>query len=72
MSLSYLQCVIAVSMPYLCIMGDDKPTMSFIYEAMDQAKQTIMQNVRYHGEHIKIIDARWNDQMHHPLHDTGN
>ena len=25
--------------------GDDKPTMGFIYEAMDRAKQAIMENV---------------------------
>ena len=52
--------------------GDDKPTMGFIYEAMDRAKQAIMENVKYHDKYIKIIDARWNDQLHHPLHATGN
>ena len=52
--------------------GDDKPTMGFIYEAMDRAKQAIMENVRYHEKYIKIIDARWNDQLHHPLHAAGN
>ena len=52
--------------------GDDKPTMGFIYEAMDRAKQAIMENVKYHDKYIKIIDARWNDQLHHPLHAAGN
>ena len=51
--------------------GDDKPTMGFIYEAMDRAKQAIIENDRYHDEYIRIIDARWNDQLHHPLHAAG-
>ena len=54
------------------VAGDDKPTMGFIYEAMDRAKQSIMENVRYHEKYIKIIDTRWNDQLHHPLHAAGN
>ena len=52
--------------------GDDKPTMGFIYEATDRAKQSIMENVRYHEKYINIIDARWNDQLNHPLHAAGN
>ena len=52
--------------------GDDKPTMGYIYEAMDRAKQAIMENVRYHEEYIKIIDRRWADQLHHPLHAAGS
>ena len=30
--------------------GDDKPTMGYIYEAMDRAKQAIMKMVRYHHQ----------------------
>ena len=52
--------------------GDDKSTMGFIYEAMDRAKKAIMENVRYHEKYINIIDARWNDQLHHRLHAVGN
>ncbi|KAG4924548.1 hypothetical protein JHK87_050088 [Glycine soja] len=28
--------------------GDEKPTMGFVYEAMDRAKQAIEKNCRYH------------------------
>ena len=52
--------------------GNNKPTMGFIYKAMDRAKQAIMENVRYHEAYINIIDARWNDQLHHPLHAVSN
>ncbi|RWR97937.1 hypothetical protein CKAN_02741000 [Cinnamomum micranthum f. kanehirae] len=55
----------------LRLVDGDKPTMGYIYEAMDRAKQAIMEDVRYHEEYIKIIDARWNDQLHHPLHAAG-
>ena len=51
---------------------NDKPTMGFIYEAMDWAKQVIIENVRYHEAYINTIDAHWNDQLHHPLHVAGN
>lgn len=57
----------------LLVDGDHKPTMVYIYiyEAMDRAKQAIMENVRYHDEYIKIINAQWNNQLHHPLHAAG-
>ncbi|KAG8477998.1 hypothetical protein CXB51_027405 [Gossypium anomalum] len=47
--------------------SDGKPTMGFIYEAVDRAKRAIQQNCRYFTEYEKIIDNRWNF-MHSDLH----
>jgi hypothetical protein len=50
----------------------DKPAMGFIYEAMDQTKEAIKE--AYQGKRQKylhlwrIIDERWNKQLHRPLH----
>ncbi|KAE8678416.1 hypothetical protein F3Y22_tig00111410pilonHSYRG00030 [Hibiscus syriacus] len=50
--------------------SDEKPTMSFIYEAVDRAKRAIQQDCRYFTEYEKIIDNRWNF-MHSDLHSAG-
>ncbi|MFQ6663081.1 hypothetical protein Gotur_030722 [Gossypium turneri] len=50
--------------------GDEKPTMGFIYEAIDRAKQAIQQDCRYFTENKKIIDNRWNF-MDFDLHSAG-
>ncbi|XP_016676764.2 uncharacterized protein [Gossypium hirsutum] len=50
--------------------SDEKPTMGFIYEAVDRAKRAIQQNCRYFTEYEKIIDNRWNF-MHSDLHSAG-
>lgn len=50
--------------------GDEKPTMDFIYEAIDRAKQEIQQNSRYHSKYNDIIDKRWKF-MHSDLHSAG-
>ena len=50
--------------------GDEKPTMGFIYEAIDRAKQSIEQNSRYHSKYNEIIDERWRF-MHCDLHSAG-
>ncbi|KAK5841926.1 hypothetical protein PVK06_004252 [Gossypium arboreum] len=49
--------------------SDEKPTMAFIYEAVDRAKREIQQDYRYFTEYEKIIDNRWNF-MHSDLHST--
>lgn len=51
--------------------GDDKPTMGFIYEAMERAKLAIQKNCRSYLEYWRIIDHRWNFQLHHDLHAAG-
>ncbi|XP_039054496.1 uncharacterized protein LOC120196874 [Hibiscus syriacus] len=47
--------------------GDEKPTIGFIYEAIDRAKRAIKENCRYSIEFERIIDNRWNF-MHSDLH----
>ncbi|KAF1896197.1 hypothetical protein Lal_00027263 [Lupinus albus] len=53
----------------------EKPVMGFIYEAMDQAKEKIQiafNNVKKSYLPIwEIIDQRWDNQLHRPLHATG-
>ena len=50
--------------------GDEKPTMGFLYEAIDRAKQFIEKNCRYHTHYNEIIDKRWRF-MHSDLHSAG-
>ncbi|XP_019431252.1 PREDICTED: uncharacterized protein LOC109338460, partial [Lupinus angustifolius] len=50
--------------------GDTKPTMGFLYEAIDRAKQSIQKNCRYHSQYNDIIDKRWKF-MHSDLHSAG-
>ena len=53
----------------------DKPAMGYIYEVVDLAKEAIKR--RYGDEEEKymplwdIIDARWDRQLHSPLHAAG-
>ncbi|KAG8661099.1 hypothetical protein MANES_02G210140v8 [Manihot esculenta] len=56
---------------WMMIKGDDKPTMGFIYEAMERAKLAIQKNSRSYLEYWRIIDHRWNFQLHHDLHAAG-
>eukprot|EP00253_Pinus_taeda_P013226 PITA_13226 len=59
----------------LRMVDGDKPVMGYIYEAMDLAKEAIKR--RYGGDETKytplwdIIDARWDRQLHSPLHAAG-
>lgn len=50
--------------------GDEKPTMGFIYEAINRAKQSIQENSRYYSQYHEIIDKRWRF-MHSDLHSAG-
>ena len=55
--------------------GEKKPPMGYIYEAMDRAKESIAKAFNSvenkYKEAFKIIDARWDIQLHHPLHAAG-
>ncbi|KAK8579865.1 hypothetical protein V6N12_070168 [Hibiscus sabdariffa] len=51
--------------------GDEKPTMGFIYEAMDRAKLAIQRDCRYYQKYWDIIDRRWSRQLHNDLHSAG-
>jgi len=56
--------------------GEKKPPMGYIYEAMDRAKETITRGFRgvkkQYEKVFEIIDARWSDQLHRPLHAAGH
>ncbi|KAK4841189.1 hypothetical protein QYF36_000367 [Acer negundo] len=65
-----------VSSPLVCVLhlvdGERKPPMGYIYEAMDMEKKAIAKsfegNEQRYEAIFKIIDNRWNVQLHHPLH----
>ncbi|KAG5091249.1 hypothetical protein JHK82_050027 [Glycine max] len=52
--------------------GERKPTMGYIYEAMDKEKETIIKSFNNNESKYKdvfaIIDKRWNCQLHRSLH----
>ena len=49
--------------------------MGFIYEAMDQAKEQMKavykDRVAKYGAIWAIIDERWNNRLHRPIHAAG-
>ncbi|XP_058207975.1 uncharacterized protein LOC131321014 [Rhododendron vialii] len=55
--------------------GEEKPAKGYIYEAMDRAKETIINTFGGDEDKYKtvfeIIDARWEVQLHQPLHSAG-
>ena len=56
--------------------NERKPAMGYIYEAMDRAKEAIIkafnENEERYSNIFKIIDKRWECQLHRPLHATGH
>ncbi|XP_020082516.1 uncharacterized protein LOC109706122 [Ananas comosus] len=56
--------------------GEKRPAMGYIYEAMDRAKEAIAKSfkerVEKYSEVFKIIDNRWQCQLHRPLHAAGH
>ncbi|XP_070018248.1 uncharacterized protein [Nicotiana sylvestris] len=56
--------------------GERKPPMGYLYEVMDRAKETIAASfegdVRKYEIFFEIIDNRWTDQLHRPLHAAGH
>eukprot|EP00253_Pinus_taeda_P018628 PITA_18628 len=50
-------------------------SIGYIYEAMDQAKEkiraTYKDRLAEYGHIWEIIENRWNNQFHHPIHPTG-
>ena len=50
--------------------SDEKPTMGYVYEAVDRSKRAIEQNCRYSTEYLKIVDNRWHF-MYSDLHSAG-
>eukprot|EP00253_Pinus_taeda_P035955 PITA_35955 len=56
----------------LQLVDGERLAMGFIYEAMDQAKKQIKRaykdKVAKYGPIWTIIDERWNNQLHRPIH----
>ncbi|RDX87052.1 hypothetical protein CR513_31527, partial [Mucuna pruriens] len=65
-------CVIPLVEVLRLVDSDSKPVMPYIYEAMDRAKEQIAKNFQKQESRYKkvwkIIDTRWNLQLHRPLH----
>eukprot|EP00253_Pinus_taeda_P028843 PITA_28843 len=59
----------------LRLVDEERLAMGFIYEAMDQAKEQIKMvykdRVAKYGPIWAIIDERWNNQLHRPIHAVG-
>ncbi|KAF8400145.1 hypothetical protein HHK36_013441 [Tetracentron sinense] len=61
----------------LCLIngGDNKPQLGYIYETMDQAKETIKKEFKDKRSNYlpfwEIIDGIWDNQLHSPLHSAG-
>ncbi|XP_060191665.1 uncharacterized protein LOC132621420 [Lycium barbarum] len=55
--------------------GEQKPPMGYLFEAMDRVKESIRKSFSDPHKYAKvfdIIDKRWADQLHQPLHAAGN
>ena len=59
----------------LRLVDGERLAMGFIYEAMDQEKEQIKRayknRVAKYGPIWAIIDERWNNQLHRPIHAAG-
>lgn len=56
--------------------GEKKPSMGYVYEAMERAKEALCKafekQPKDYDDISKIVDNRWNDQLHKPLHAAGH
>jgi hypothetical protein len=59
----------------LRLVDGEKLAIGYIYEAMDQEKEKIREAYKHrvtkYGPIWDIIDRRWNNQLHRPIHATG-
>ncbi|GKV47791.1 hypothetical protein SLEP1_g54653 [Rubroshorea leprosula] len=55
--------------------NEEKPSMGYLYEAIDKAKETIKKNfnnrLSHYMPYINVIDARLDKQLYSPLHAAG-
>ena len=74
--------VVSISEPLvkvLRLVDGDKPTMGYLYEAMDRAKEAIRAYYDDKGDDgfqrqlqiWGVIDQQWNNTPHRPIHATG-
>ncbi|XP_058220088.1 uncharacterized protein LOC131330497 [Rhododendron vialii] len=76
---SECQTVVKVSDPLVRVLrladSEEKPSMGYLYEAMDKAKEAIktrLQNgVSLYTPYTRVVDARWDRQLYSPLHAAG-
>ncbi|KAH7653243.1 hypothetical protein IHE45_19G068500 [Dioscorea alata] len=65
-----LKSVISLVKVLILVNGDSKPTIGYIFEAMDRAKQKITKKFDYVSSRYKriweIIDEKWLLQLHRP------
>ncbi|KAL4201522.1 hypothetical protein AMTRI_Chr02g216550 [Amborella trichopoda] len=59
----------------LCLVDANKPSMGFIYDAMERVKNEIAENLdddaAKYAPIWEIIDDKWDRQLHRPLHAAG-
>ncbi|XP_014493054.1 uncharacterized protein LOC106755418 [Vigna radiata var. radiata] len=67
-----LKVVVPLMVALRLVDSDVKPAMGFIYEEIDCAKEKIrfnFNNIKKSYEEVwRIIDVRWDNQLHRPLH----
>ncbi|XP_039119289.1 uncharacterized protein LOC120255512 [Dioscorea cayenensis subsp. rotundata] len=55
--------------------GDDRPAMGFIYEAINKAREEMRKRFQRRKKrvepYLKIVDSRWDRQLHKNLHAAG-
>ena len=77
MNFSFSNFILTIDFHDCCfrMVDGEKPVMGYIYESMDVAKEAI--KAKYMNVEAKymplwdIIDARWDRQLHSPLHAVG-
>ena len=73
------QHIVKVSEPLVKVLrlvdGEEKPSMGYLYEAMDKAKKTIKarfkNRISQYMPYLRVIDSRWDKQLSSPLHMVG-
>ncbi|KAG2715052.1 hypothetical protein I3760_03G058700 [Carya illinoinensis] len=73
------QFIVKISEPLVRVLrlvdGDEKPAMGYLYDAMERAKENIKarcnNKVSIFSPFTRIIDSRWDKQLHSPLHVAG-
>ena len=63
----------------LRLVDGEKPAMGYLYEAMDRAKEAVRSYYDDKGDDgfqrqlllWEVIDDRWNNTLHHPIHAAG-
>ena len=71
--------IVKVSEPLVRVLrlvdGDEKLAMEYLFEAMDKAKEEIKRRLKnrvsLYGHYIRVIDPRWDKQLHSLLHAAG-